>query len=183
MTCHVSVRDGSSYVSVHNSSFYVWEECSRPDFCVVFFEHIIHDESSAAEMNSYPQKWVEELLGFTVQGGAVFYRDAEGRPHREDGPAVKHDEGTLMWYQRGEKHRVDGPAVERTDGRKEWWLNGERHRVDGPAEEYAEVSEWWVNGERHRVDGPAVMRADGSKEWWLHDVQVDEDTVVSRHKS
>jgi len=48
----------------------------------------------------------------------------------------------------GKRHRSDGPAVERIDGTKEWCLNGQHHRTDGPAVEWAGGStEWWVDDE------------------------------------
>jgi hypothetical protein len=31
--------------------------------------------------------------------------------HREDGPAVMFDDGSMEWYFRGELHRTDGPAL------------------------------------------------------------------------
>jgi len=49
-----------------------------------------------------------------------------GQLHRENGPAVKYDDGTKYWYRYGNLHRLDGPAIERADGDKEWWINGKR---------------------------------------------------------
>ena len=46
----------------------------------------------------------------TLPDGTIEYRNAEGK-----------------------RHRADGPAVTRPDGHQEWWLNGKRHRADGPA--------------------------------------------------
>lgn len=171
MTCHVSVYDDSSYA---------WEECSRPESCVSLTEHLVHDESSADEMNGYPQRWIEQLLGFTVEGETVFYFDADGKKHHDDGPAEK-KWSTSCWYQHGVLHNDDGPARVVEDFVYEWWVNGKRHRENGPAVEYREdgAFEWWVDGKRHRVDGPAVKNADGSEEWWLNGVQVDEATVSS----
>lgn len=48
-----------------------------------------------------------------------------GKPHREDGPAIEHKNGSKEWYINGKRHREDGPAIEDSDGTKEWWLNGE----------------------------------------------------------
>jgi len=44
--------------------------------------------------------------------------------HREDGPAIKLNNGTNMWYQNGKRHRLDGPAIEFYYGNKEYYLNG-----------------------------------------------------------
>ena len=32
-------------------------------------------------------------------------------------------DGTKEWYINGKPHREDGPAVEDANGTKEWWLN------------------------------------------------------------
>ena len=45
--------------------------------------------------------------------------------------------GTKFWYLNGKPHREDGPAVEYANGDKFWYLNGKRHREDGPAVECA----------------------------------------------
>ena len=52
--------------------------------------------------------------------------NAEGKPHREDGPAVEWANGSRVWYRDGELHREDGPAVERASGYKSWWIDGSR---------------------------------------------------------
>jgi hypothetical protein len=49
-----------------------------------------------------------------------------GKPHREDGPAIEWRDGYKSWYLNGERHREDGPAIEYSSGRKEWYLNGEK---------------------------------------------------------
>lgn len=43
--------------------------------------------------------------------GLTRWRDAEGRFHRDGGPAVITDSGDLRWYRHGKRHRTDGPAV------------------------------------------------------------------------
>jgi hypothetical protein len=49
-----------------------------------------------------------------------------GKPHREDGPAVEFPDGEKQWFLNGLLHREDGPAVEFTDGDKVWYSNGHR---------------------------------------------------------
>ena len=34
--------------------------------------------------------------------------------------------GSKHWYLNGKPHREDGPAVEYANGDKEWWLNGKK---------------------------------------------------------
>ena len=50
-----------------------------------------------------------------------------GKLHKEDGPAVEHDNGYKAWYLNDRCHREDGPAVEYASGYKEWWLNGKNY--------------------------------------------------------
>ena len=56
--------------------------------------------------------------------GTRSYRNAAGKLHREDGPAIIFPNGTVMWFLNGARHRVDGPAIVWPGGTKEWWLNG-----------------------------------------------------------
>lgn len=105
----------------------------------------------------------------------IRYRNKRGELHREDGPAVIYNDGTLVWYVNRDRHREDGPAVIRGDG-AEWYINGRRHRVGAPAIIWANGSvEWWVHGEMHRDDGPAGEYSDGRKEWWFKDVEYTYD--------
>ncbi len=90
-----------------------------------------------------------------LSDGSIRYYNAEGKLHREDGPAVEHPDGYCGWYRNGERHRLDGPAVEDADGTKAWYRNGKVHREDGPAVEYPNGSkEYWLSGKQ--VNHPAV---------------------------
>lgn len=81
---------------------------------------------------------------------------------------IKKDD-TTEWFLNDEWHREDGPAVEHDDGKKEWWLSGKLHRVDGPAiEEQNGDKLWYMHGKLHRVDGPAIEDFDGYKGWFLN---------------
>lgn len=55
-------------------------------------------------------------------------RDAEGRLHCEDGPAVTDDTGSYAWYWHGKLHRFDGPAVLLMEKgcviEEQFWVNG-----------------------------------------------------------
>ena len=48
-----------------------------------------------------------------------------GKPSRENGPAIEYGDGCKAWYLNGNLHREDGPAIEHTSGYKAWYLNGE----------------------------------------------------------
>jgi len=89
---------------------------------------------------------IEYTVKVTNNGSKFWYLN--GKPHREDGPAIEWADGSKFWYLNGKLHREDGPAIKRADGSREWRLNDERHREDGPAVECADGSrEWWLNGE------------------------------------
>ena len=44
--------------------------------------------------------------------------------HREGGPAIERNTGSMFWYYHGKLHREDGPARELSDGAKSWWYHG-----------------------------------------------------------
>ena len=50
--------------------------------------------------------------------------------HRDEGPAIEHNNGNKYWYRYGKKHREDGPAVVNVDGTTEWYLNGKEFTKD-----------------------------------------------------
>lgn len=110
------------------------------------------------------------------------YFDADGRPHREDGPATETSDGSYTeWARHGQIHREDGPAVRSvmvtpavTWVSEAWYQNNERHREDGPAVTQSDVDgnvekeEWWSRGVVHREDGPALVdHRSGRSEYWV----------------
>ena len=87
-----------------------------------------------------------------------------------------HANGAKEWFLNGKPHREDGPAIESASGTKYWYLNGKRHREDGPAIEYADGTKiWYRNGKYHREDGPAVEHMDGTKFWYLEGIEYLEE--------
>lgn len=46
--------------------------------------------------------------------------------HRDDGPAVEWENGSVEWYKHGRFHREDGPAVIMAGGSRVWYLDGQR---------------------------------------------------------
>jgi len=64
------------------------------------------------------------LSGTSSNGTKLWYFN--GKPHREDGPAVKYADGSTNWRLNGNLHREDGPAIERPNGDNSWWLNGKQ---------------------------------------------------------
>ena len=85
-------------------------------------------------------------------GSVLDYRDWDKELHKEDGPAIEHEDGSASWYIDGKQHRVDGPAVEYANGSKEWYIDGKLHRVDGPAIEFADGEKWWFIDDRHLTE-------------------------------
>jgi hypothetical protein len=86
------------------------------------------------------------------QYGTIRWKNAEGKYHREDGPAVIYPNGSEWWYTNGKYHREDGPAVTYPNGDEEWFINGERHREDGPAVTYPNGDEeWYLNGKHYKT--------------------------------
>lgn len=79
-----------------------------------------------------------ESIKFIDSVGAIHYTskpNGRGTPHRIGGPAWQHGEDK-EWWVNGERHREDGPAIEHEDGHKEWFLNG----VSYSEEEFNAVS-------------------------------------------
>ena len=81
---------------------------------------------------------MELFVGYVIDGegnlknGLYEYEDgakywyAQGRLHREDGPAIEYPGSNKYWYSRGQFHRTDGTAIERSNGTSEWYYNGKR---------------------------------------------------------
>lgn len=54
----------------------------------------------------------------------IEYRNAAGRLHKEDGPAVIHGD-YMEWWVNGELHKEDGPAVIDDNGAYQgWYMRG-----------------------------------------------------------
>lgn len=126
-----------------------------------------------------------------IEHSERIWRNAAGKLHRKDGPAVESANGNKEWWVNGKLHREGLPAIERANGDKEWRQNGLLHREDGPAIERTDgYREWrrngfycrkdggpvietqagdriWRNedGALHREDGPAIERANGGRIW------------------
>jgi hypothetical protein len=80
----------------------------------------------------------------TLENGTVKYLNKDGLLHKEDGPAI-------IW----------------NDGSVEWFFDGRRHREDGPALILNNKSEFWYNRDRlHRMDGPSIIWNDGESSYY-----------------
>ena len=100
--------------------------------------------------------------------GVLEWLDAQGRPHRTDGPARVFPGGRREWYRHGSLHREGGPAVEHANGSVKWYRDGRRHRDGAPACVYVNGTEkWYRDGLRHRDDGPAAIYPDGRRIWFV----------------
>lgn len=78
------------------------------------------------------------------------WRNASGRFHRKNGPAVISPNGSERWLINGKLHRRDGPAVKISNGCEKWYINGLLHRVDGPADNKRSdgTVRWFVQGKQ-----------------------------------
>jgi hypothetical protein len=52
--------------------------------------------------------------------GHKCWYNADGKFHRDDGPAIEYAHGDKFWFQHGEFHRNDGPAIEYANGDTKW---------------------------------------------------------------
>lgn len=121
---------------------------------------------------------------------------SKGELHRNDGPAVTFEDGTIMYFSRGVRHRDPrvGPAVHRANGDVEYWWRGmlHRHYEDGPALHWPggeiltnwegsfmtdllgnpittrRLTKYYWKGELHRDPklGPAVITDRKEKYYW-----------------
>jgi hypothetical protein len=111
--------------------------------------------------------------------GTESWRDAEGRLHREDGPAwacwLTHPNGVRYteekWYRHGVLHRMGAPARIKTCRGEiyaaSWWLDGQLHRNDGPAKTGQYGDCWFRHGKPHRDEGPARQFGESYYAWYI----------------
>jgi len=57
--------------------------------------------------------------------GTVIYRNADGRLHNANGPAMVYPNGDKSYYINGQLQNPDGPAMVWADGDKAYWINDE----------------------------------------------------------
>lgn len=55
------------------------------------------------------------------EDGNRIWRNGWKNLHREDGPAVEHEDGYKAYYRDGRRHRIEGPAVQ-LEHCKQWWV-------------------------------------------------------------
>jgi len=129
-----------------------------------------------------------EELETIYEDGTRVWHDANGRPHRDNGPAVIDPDGTEIWMQHGLLHNEHGPAIKRPNGYEAYWVKGEQHRLDGPAIKEPDGSETWMShGKIHRDKLPARTLSNGVQEYWQAGVcmgRVDPrgDKIIGTHR-
>jgi hypothetical protein len=102
----------------------------------------------------YRTKMLRTITLHTTAHGDDYYT-INGKPHREDGPAVSKLQGGIqLWSYNGLIHREGDPAyISLQLGVMEWYKYGNLHRDDGPAIVYWDGGViWYQNGER--IDPP-----------------------------
>jgi hypothetical protein len=81
--------------------------------------------------------------------GTITYRNAEGKLHNPDGPAVIWHDGYTAHYINGKRHNPHGPAVVRSNCYKSYWIHGKLHNPDGPAVIWHDgCIEHYINGKK-----------------------------------
>jgi hypothetical protein len=73
--------------------------------------------------------------------GEVIWKDNEGNPHKDDGPAVIRDH-SLYYYRHGKLHREDGPAIVTNELKTHYYFNGRVVRGVHDNDEYARKIEF-----------------------------------------
>lgn len=147
------------------------------------------DQDYKVEIRNVDGPYVTETLTCDESCYTETWRDAEGRKHRELGPAViarRKDTDEVIgqeWWKHGLRHRDGGPAWLVTSGNdleEIWYQHGKQSREDGPSRivKALEITlilteEWQRAGLSHRVGGPAFIArtADGiaQTEFWQID--------------
>lgn len=88
----------------------------------------IKDSEKLGISIKYDKKLAAERLlprsGFTILGLN------ENGPHRKEGPALIHKDGTEYYYNNGTLHREEGPAIVFPSGSEQWYINGEQLSED-----------------------------------------------------
>jgi hypothetical protein len=59
----------------------------------------------------------------SVHENFVAYLNEQGVRHRENGPAVVYNDGSVIYYRNGLIHRDDGPAMIVANGEKQYWMH------------------------------------------------------------
>lgn len=117
------------------------------------------------------------------KNGCKVWVDEEGRPHRENGPAIILPEGGKFYFIHGKMCNKDGQfpkprnVVKLEHLKKSKNKRGQLHCEDTPAVILKSGhQEWWFNGTLHREGGPAVIYPDGKGEkWYRHGLLHRED--------
>lgn len=109
----------------------------------------------------------------------------ESNEETSTGSIETHLNGMKEWRNAdGKHHRLDGPAIEYPGGGMDWYVNGKRHRLCAPASESFGAKLWYFEDKLHREDGPAVIKTNQMDQWYWMGDRVDEATVKAlvKHK-
>jgi len=92
----------------------------------------------------------------------------------EDSTLTVYSCGTRIWRNNnGQPNRQGGPARIWIDGDEEWLVDGQYHRIGGPARTLQNFGQYWyVNGIPHRTDGPAICYFGGGQYWFIQNQDI-----------
>jgi len=65
-----------------------------------------------------------------VYSDSTVWYNLKDQLHREDGPAVNHENCYKAYYINGKLHREDGPAIEDVNGDKAYYIDGKELTED-----------------------------------------------------
>ena len=71
----------------------------------------------------------------TLKDAGSFWFNEKGQYHKDNGPAIILNSGTIIYAQNGLRHNSNGPAVEWKTGEKQWFYNGKEFEFKNWLEE------------------------------------------------
>lgn len=103
--------------------------------------------------------------------GSRKWTDPEGRPHREEGPALEFPDGEKYWFRHGVAHREDGPAWEGPDG------TARKHSLRGVITRQEFVDGHGVHA-THALDDDGVLHVHEDGAWVMSVANASRGTNV-----
>lgn len=117
--------------------------------------------------------------------GDVFWRNAAGSIHRDDGPAIELVSGTKQWRKNGVLHREGGPAIEYADGSAKWFIDGVER--DGkplpiPFTETVDIRDYFAASVLEGIMLNSIMLKSGNPSQWANDAYAIADAMLAARK-
>jgi len=93
--------------------------------------------------------------------------------NRKNSPAILFEDGSKEWWANGKLHREDGPAVIYNKYTEFLHFNLYKHRkfFCNMTNIFPGYKQWWVDGRPHRENAPAIIDSFGSEIYYLNGVR------------